>query len=946
MTNFQPTDYAALIRAASTATPTTPDWLETGKQVFAPKYGTGNVIALLGKRLIVKFPEYSIPVQFKDWQEAVQVGEVQPLTPAPITQEIVPNELPFSSSRVSLAQIQAIAQPQFRAIAHQLAESLTAISISLPTTGELYAIPSSLPLGLQTAFNQIGINRLYSHQVESLEQLRMGKDLSIVTPTASGKSLCYNPAIIESCLNYPHTSALYIFPLKALALDQVRTLQQIVAALPEGQHLKVGQMTGDTAFNERKRLFIPNPPHILAVSPDLLHYQLEKVRRSSEWEPWREFLRRLRWVVIDESHTYIGAFGAHFANLMRRLRRAVDSVGGTSDRLQFICSSATIGNPTEMALRFSGRTHQPKRLHLIERSGAGSAGRTILCLAPSSAANADTCKIILSWLEHDLSGIVFCNSRAAVKSLLALIQRETSRQGIGYLAQKVAIFYGSLKGEHRRSIIEGLRTGRIKIILSTSALEAGIDLPELDCCLVRGYPGSIMSFRQRMGRAGRKNPGLVVFLPVAQSPLDEYYGCYPEQLLKGEVESAAFNPDYPTILGKHLECCCAESGLPLSEVNSQFGSKAGAIASELLSQDKLSLSSTGLLWQHGYPHKSINLRGSAFDAIELIDKNTGETFEEMPRDIAYREVFPGAIYTASDGQGSLINYRCESLDKDQAKAVLMPLAKDPKMFTQAETDLVIKILAQLEEPRIIHTGIAEGRLRLTLGWGEITSLVTGYKLLTREYQLTCTNFKCRNYHQPLPGEKCSLCRRQLHFAEITKVKQEVIFEQPYQTRYQAPLVKVEVNKGLREAISAEVNHLKKSILAEYGNNIPGLLKDLWSATPEYIALHTIGHQIQQAVPLVVLSSSHDLDCVIEKENSHTIGYFFDTCDGGNGASEAIFQQMPLLAAKAKSLAQACSCEYGCPRCLLQHGCPQQNAGLYKKVGLSLLDFICQEKLDS
>ena len=264
----------------------------------------------------------------------------------------------------------------------------------------------------------------------------------------------------------------------------------------------------------------------------------------------------------------VGAFGAHFANLMRRLRLAVDTVGGNSQRLQFICSSATIGNPQEMALRFSGRTHHPERLHLISRSGAPSAGRTLLSLAPNSAANVEACKIVISWLQHNLSGIVFCNSRAAVKGLLGLIQRESQRQGLSYLASKVAIFYSSLTSERRREIIQKLQTGKIKVIIATSSLEAGIDLPELDCCLIRGFPGSLMSFWQRVGRAGRKKHGLVIYLPLGQNLIDVFYAQHPEQLLSSEMECAAFNPDYPTILGKHLECGCIESSLDLGELNS------------------------------------------------------------------------------------------------------------------------------------------------------------------------------------------------------------------------------------------------------------------------------------------------------------------------------------------------------------------------------------------
>ncbi|MBO1352311.1 MAG: DEAD/DEAH box helicase [Hormoscilla sp. GUM202] len=935
MTESQPPDYAAIIRAAKSATPTEkPDFIAPGKTVHSPHYGAGKVIGILGNRLIVKFPGYSIPVQFKDWQQAVQSGEVVPET----TEE---KNFTQSETGIAFELIQAINKPEYRAIASQFSSSIADITIITASPGKRYQIPEYLPPALVQGLQQVGITSLYGHQLEALEQLRSGKDLSITTPTASGKTLCYNLAILESCLKQLHNCALYIFPLKALAFDQLRKLQRLVATFPLSDRLKVGQMTGDTSRGDRKKLFLPNPPHILAVSPDLLHYQLEKVRRRGEWQPWREFLRRLHWVVIDESHTYIGAFGAHFANLMRRLRRAVDEVGGNSEKLQFICSSATIGNPAEMARRFSGRTHQPERLHLIERSDATASTQTILSFAPSDTANPDACKIIISLLQQNLRGLVFCNSRGAVKNLLSLIQRETARQGLGYLAQQAGIFYGSLKGDRRRNLIRQLETGSLKVIISTSALEAGIDLPELDFCLLRGYPGSIMSFRQRLGRVGRKHPGLIIFLPVAQNALDNYYGKNPQQLLEGEVESAVFNPDYPTILSKHLECCGAESGLPFQDIESRFGEKAGAIASALLEQEKLSMSARDYLQTYGYPHKNVNIRGNNSLSVDLVNAETGEEFENMSLDIAYREVFPKAIYTASDDGKSLLTYECEKLDIEKGKAYLKPLSEPPNMFTQAENDLKVKRLSKLEETKIINTALTEGRLRLRLYWGEITSLVTGYDVLSREYRLTCTNKRCPKYHWPQESKSCSACGRKLHYAEINEVKEKIQFEKPYGTTYQAPLLKVEINPGLLKALSQEVLRLKKTVREQHQDTIPNGLEYLWISTPGWLALHSIGHLLSFALPLVVLSSSLDVNYLVQKEGDRptVVGYFFDTCDGGNGAAEAIFQHFSRLAAKAMSLAAACDCQFGCPRCLTQSGCPQQNEGLHKEIGLFLLEAI-------
>jgi DEAD/DEAH box helicase domain-containing protein len=208
-----------------------------------------------------------------------------------------------------------------------------------------------------------------------------------------------------------------------------------------------------------------------------------------------------------------------------------------------------------------------------------------------------------------------------------------------------------------------------------------------------------MSFRQRLGRAGRVNPGLVIFLPVSQSSLDYYYGKHPEQLLSPEVESAAFNPNYPTIVSKHIECCCVESGLPAVEVESRFDGVGGAVAEGLLEQQRLSLSPNGTLPGRGEPHPGVNIRGSAIDAVELIDENTGESFEEMSRDIAYREVFPGATYTAFDEGNRLITYQCQSLDIEQKQAILQPFEEDPSLFTEPDLGLQIELLEKLEEPQ-------------------------------------------------------------------------------------------------------------------------------------------------------------------------------------------------------------------------------------------------------
>ncbi|NEP82007.1 MAG: DEAD/DEAH box helicase, partial [Okeania sp. SIO3B3] len=342
----KPTDYAAILRAGGSQLPLPPEWLKIGAKIYSPKYGIGQITAVLGKRLIVDFLENPTPVHFPDWQIAINQKQIHQRDSKNLqTKKLKQPE----KSNITSAEIAAIPRPVFQTIAQEFLDKLVAIKNTSPTPGKLYPLPKDLPITLKNSLILQNITELYEHQIESLTALRKELDLCIFTPTASGKTLCYNLGILESCLQQPQTTALYIFPLKALALDQMEKLKKMASYFPENS-VKIGLITGDTSSKQRKKLFIPNPPNILGVSPDLLHYQLYKIR-SKDGEGWRNFFQQLRYVVIDESHTYRGAFGAHFANLMRRLKMAVDRVGGNSEKLQFIFSSATIGNPAEMAMR-------------------------------------------------------------------------------------------------------------------------------------------------------------------------------------------------------------------------------------------------------------------------------------------------------------------------------------------------------------------------------------------------------------------------------------------------------------------------------------------------------------------------------------------------------------------------------------------------------------------
>lgn len=904
-------DYSELIRAAKREVPALPQWLTANAKVRSPQHGLGTVVAILGERLIVNFASQ---VEFENWENAIAEGAVSP-----------------DATRALDEQIARIPNQPFREIAQELQSYLTAIEIQSPQFGSVCPIPQDLPQPIAVALQQIGIKAVYAHQIDALKQLRAGLDLCVATPTASGKTLCYNLAILESCLLHPNTSALYIFPLKALAVDQMSKLTSLVDGMKN--QVKISLMTGDTPKSERESLFIPAHPHILGVSPDLLHHYLYHTGNSRQGEGWRAFLRNLRWIVIDESHTYIGAFGAHFANLMRRLRLAVDAVGGDSSKLQFICTTATIGNPQEMTLRFSGREKEPGKLHLISQSTAPTAGKTLLFMRPSHSANMDAVKIVATWLEQDLSGIVFCNSRSAVKGLLSLIHKQ------GMQANKVAIFYGSLPPKRRLEIVEKLQSGEIKVIISTSSLEAGIDLPELDCCLIRGFPGSLMSFWQRVGRAGRNKQGLIVYLPLAGNPIDTYYAEKKADLISAKVESAAFNPDYPTILAKHIECGARESGIEVNRISEVFSPVAGNIADTLLKQNKLYLTGIGALRAEGYPHQKVNLRGVSGTQVSVIDSDTGQEIESMNLELAHRELFPGAVYTVQDvDTAHMAVYQSHKLDLVKKEAHLQYLGSESELMTEAESNLDIQPISELENHKVVETTIEGGRLRLRLLWAEITESVSGYLLKKRVWTTTCKNPKCDRFQSEVPGKTCPQCDRALSVSELIKIVDRIVFEEAYQVEYQAPCLTIELNEPVRSALSDRANSCRREILKKYDlDRIPPSLKSLWQAKPEEIAIHSLQHQLVKSIPLVILSSIHDIRETTLAREDKVKGYVFDSTDGGNGAVEAIFHQIEVFAAKAFDLAGSCDCELGCPRCLHSSGCNDANEPLYKELGLFLLE---------
>lgn len=792
----------------------------------------------------------------------------------------------------------------------------------------LAKLPKSLPLSLRKALKAAGITHLYSHQLETLEALRGGKDIILSTTTASGKSLSAYLPILEGVLQHNY-AALSLYGLKALTSDQEQKLSELLRFLPEDERPSIAMLNGDVSKSRREEL-LTQSPSLIAATPELIHYAL----RGMYWsEPLQQFLKQLRYVLLDEAHTLQGSYGANMTLLLQRLKLAVDRYGGNSRRLQFIFLSATVGNPRQLARRLTGRRSrkQAKRLVWIKNSGAASPERQLIVTKPSLNPNPDVAKIILFLLRQGLSGICFCNGRATLKSVLGTLTKEAVAQGYPGIEQQVALFYGGLSNERRTEIIAQLQRGQVRCILSTSALEAGIDLAALDFALLRSFPGSLQGFRQRIGRCGRKQRGIAVFLPLEQSPLDCYYAQHPERLLEAPPERVSFNANYPINLGKHLMCAAVESGIPVPSIKRYFGKSAPQIASAILAQGAMR-KTRGRLWAKGFPHRDVNFRGGINSTtVDLIETETGELIEQMSGEIAMREVFPGAIYRTQDSDGQMLTYRSTALSLELGQAQLQRIP-ETTMYTVALSETESQVVQDLVKPRELPLLFLNQEdvslLNLRLAWGEVTNRVSGYQLLMKQYERTCLNQKCINYREPLPSRKvCLACGKRTRKAELVTVLDEVEFEQPFVSEFTTPITQLHLNKVANEYLQTIVEQMRKERRD---------LSQLWEYPAQLLAIHSFGHQVLVALPLVVLGSLNDVNFIVEAEDKDDYGgYFYDLSESGNGMAEAIFRHLPKLAKVGAELAQDCECEQGCPRCLVLPGCPDGNQGLLKQVGLRL-----------
>ena len=419
----------------------------------------------------------------------------------------------------------------------------------MPATGGNYAgFPAYLDPRLQEVLEQRGIDRLYSHQAEALEALHRQENVIIVTPTSSGKTLCYNLPVLDSMLADPDGRAIYLFPTKALSQDQVTDLSGLIKALNTG--IKAYTYDGDTEVDLRRS--IRDSGRIIITNPDMLHTGI-----LPHHTKWVKLFRNLRFIVIDEVHQYRGVFGSHVANVIRRLKRICSFYGSCP---RFILCSATMANPRQLAENLI-----EDAVTEISNSGAPRPEKHFIFYNPPllnqemgirRSSLLETRMLAEELLRHDLQTIVFTRSRLGVEVLLTYLQ--SGEKLLPGEESRIKDYRGGYLTRERRAIEEGLRKGRVKAVVSTNALELGIDIGQLEACLINGYPGTIASSWQQAGRTGRRSGASLAVLIANSEPLNQYIVNHPDYFFKRSPERALINPDNLIILTNHLRCACYE----------------------------------------------------------------------------------------------------------------------------------------------------------------------------------------------------------------------------------------------------------------------------------------------------------------------------------------------------------------------------------------------------
>ncbi|OAD47449.1 ATP-dependent helicase [Priestia megaterium] len=569
--------------------------------------------------------------------------------------------------------------------------------------------PASLHTKLRQALENRGIGSLYTHQKTAFDLATAKKNVVAVTPTASGKTLCYNLPVLQSIMENDQARALYLFPTKALAQDQKSELNEIIEEMEVP--INSYRYDGDTPANIRQK--VRKAGHIVITNPDMLHSAI-----LPHHTKWVSLFENLKYIVIDELHTYRGVFGSHVANVIRRLKRICRYYGSNPI---FICTSATIANPKELAEHLTGA-----HVMLVDNNGAPSGRKHFIFYNPPivnkplnirRSATLEVRNIAGEFLKNKIQTIVFARSRVRVEIILTYLQELVKNQ---LQNKSIQGYRGGYLPKQRREIERGLREGSIYGVVSTNALELGVDIGQLQVCVMTGYPGTVASAWQQAGRAGRRHGEAVIVMIASSSPLDQYMIQHPDYFFSRNPETARINPDNLVILVDHLKCASYE--LPFKQGETFDGVEIEDVLEFLQEERVIHFSGDKWYWMNdSFPAHNISLRSASQENVVIIDQSdvaNVKVIGEMDRFSAMTLLHDEAIYLH---QG--IQYQVEYLDWDEKKAYVREV--DVDYFTDANLAVNLKVL-EADKERMERT--------YSIGYGDVmvSAMATIFKKIKFE----------------------------------------------------------------------------------------------------------------------------------------------------------------------------------------------------------------------
>jgi DEAD/DEAH box helicase domain-containing protein len=592
-------------------------------------------------------------------------------------------------------QAQSTYADQIAHVEHIPPRRATYAELAEPLSGEL-----------EQCLRKHGLLPLYTHQAEAVNQARQGKNVMVATSSASGKTLCYNLAVAEALLDESGSRALYLFPTKALAQDQLRGLHQLFT--PDMfQVEELATFDGDTPQSERSE--IRKRARIILTNPDMLHIGILPNHQS-----WSRFLRRLRYVVVDEAHTYRGVFGSHVAGVLRRLRRICRLYGSAP---QFICSSATIANPEEHAEELVGLPFA-----VVDSDGSPHGGKDFVFWNPPvldkaksvrRSANSEATNLFTELVNRNIRTLTFARTRRLTE-LIYIYSQQRLVEMSQVRSEQIKPYRAGYLPQERRQIEKELFSGQLTGVVATTALELGIDIGDLEATVLAGYPGSIASTWQQAGRSGRSQDESMSFLVALDNPLDQYFMRHPDSFFQKNFENALVNPSNPYILRAHLLCAAWECPLD-SDDEEIFGAA--------LTQERKVLEEQGILKERNqrwylspaiaYPAQAVNIRSTTGQNFTVVDTSTDSLLETVEASVAIFQIHPGAIYLH---QGE--SYLVTELDLANRTAYAVPTTAN--YYTQTK---------ELEDLRILKVSCDKkvGPVKVYLGEVEVTTTVVGFK---------------------------------------------------------------------------------------------------------------------------------------------------------------------------------------------------------------------------